>query len=317
MNKVYASGEPHPDNPFRVGDRVFFNRGKTWDAVGGTVENIAGLVINVKWDNGAAMGTSYYPRDLVLASPPFGVPLNDETAKLLRVGDVAFGIGGGSQSVGFLFHVVEDTSATPRYVPAVRVDKSAGVIHWFLPHELRFLGRPDADGWMPYTAIGDLDPTLFEFKMADGGTLVGSSWVELDNDRRDSTFKFTHFRLVHRPAAAEPEPPVRTIADIAKDLRPIRIGDIKPGDKVLLKTQVLLGLNGLTVSRNLRDHEIIAHEPATPSPLKVGDCVCWPRTGKAVGAIRAIDDEQGEAWVRWKSGGRNYSTVRLSELVRS
>lgn len=47
--------------------------------------------------------------------------------------------------------------------------------------------------------------------------------------------------------------------------------------------------------------------------LKVGAKVKWPRKYGGTAVIKAIDGD--EAWVKWFSGDRSYSTVRLSDLV--
>jgi len=141
-------------------------------------------------------------------------------------------------------------------------------------------------------------------------------------------------RLVHRPEAPittyagtdfayastphwgfQAVRPVRTIADIARDLRPVRADDVKPGDTVLVRGVAIdLGGGSWGIPQDIRAEDIVAHDPA---PLRVGDRVLTPEyeadenTSKQ-GVVRFIDDD-GSVQVRMDYGvARTFAKCELS-----
>lgn len=94
------------------------------------------------------------------------------------------------------------------------------------------------------------------------------------------------------------------------------------GDKVRVSFDIEIGDANSTADRGLLSalslKHIVEARGATiellERPLVVGDEVSWPKV-IALGTLRGIDGD--EAWVKWSSGDRDYSTVKLGELKRA
>jgi len=112
--------------------------------------------------------------------------------------------------------------------------------------------------------------------------------------------------------------PIRTIADVARDLRPVRVEDVKPGDTVLVRVKVC-EVDHRDAHKPLRIERVTewpkaesfaGHEPAPAGPLSVGDSVVGPYSDD-VGEIRHI--AQGIAAVEFSG---NFYTIALDDLGR-